>query len=240
VLYHIAVCDDDELFTEKFKNQLLQAVPGLNVQVSVHIFHDTVSLMEELLNGICFDLIFLDIYIKNENGYEFARQLRKRGITSDLIFITITSDYAVAGYEVSPLLYLIKPVTQEKLTQALTFFIQKHTPRHLSLRLSGELFSINISDILYLEVQGHTVSFYLISGKKLKSRLSLRSLASKLPSSLFVQSHQSYIVNLDHIESITRYHLMLSNKQILPISQSRYLELQKQFLNYSSHQKIWV
>ncbi len=240
MLYHIAVCDDDELFTEKFKDQLLQAIPELNVQACVHIFHDTDSLMEELSKGICFDLIFLDIYIKNENGYEFARHLRKRGITSDLIFITVTSEYAVAGYEVSPLLYLIKPVTQEKLKQALTFFIQKNVPRHLSLRLGGELLSINLSEILYLEVQGHTVSFHLISGKKLKHRLSLRSLAGKLPSSLFVRSHQSYIVNLDHIESIARYHLTLSNKQVLPVSQSRYLDLQKQFLNYSSHQKIWV
>ena len=113
-------------------------------------------------------------------------------------------------------------------------------PSQVLLNLSGEILSLNIADILYCEVYGHMTCLHLASGETRELRCSLNKLAQQLPSSVFARSHQSYLINMEHIDSITRYELTLSTGKILPISQSRYLELQNSFLLYASQQKIRI
>ena len=135
--------------------------------------------------------------------------MRKENIPIDIVFITVTQDYAIAGYDVAPILYLVKPVEDTQLQYALDIFLKRHMPSHVLLNLSGEI-------------------------------LSLKILFHQLPSSVFARSHQSYLINMEHIDSIARYKLTLSTGQALPISQSRYLELQNSFLLYAGRQKIWI
>lgn len=185
-------------------------------------------------------MIFLDILLDKENGYAFAKQLRKENMPIDIVFITVTQDYAVAGYDVSPILYLVKPIKDTQLAYAFELFLKRHVPRQILLNLSGEILSISIADILYCEVYGHKTFLHLYSGEIKGLRYSLNNLEQQLPSSVFARSHQSYLINMEHINSIARYKLTLSTGQTLPISQSRYMELQNSFLLYASQQKIRI
>lgn len=239
-MYHIAVCDDDRRFMDEFTQKLNKVLSSKNIDAEIEKFYDPASFLERVDQGTPFDLIFLDIFLGKENGYQFAKSLRNEDIQTDIIFITTTEDYAVMGYDVSPLLYLVKPIKDEQLVYACDIFLKKHRPTRILLNLSGETFSLNIADLLYCEVFGHRVSLHLASGSAKEIRYSMNKLEKLLPADLFIRSHQSYLVNMAHISSIIRYELTLSTGQTLPISQSRYMNLQNSFLLYASHQKIRI
>lgn len=240
VLYRIAICDDDRRFTGEFHKKINKALASENIDAETEEFYDTASFLGRINKGIVFDLIFLDILLDNENGYSFAKQIRKENIPIDIVFITVTQDYAVAGYDVAPILYLVKPIEDTQLKYAFELFLKRHMPSQVLLNLSGEALSLNIADILYCEVYGHKTCIHLASGEIRELRCSLNKLEHQLPSSSFARSHQSYLVNMEYIDSITRYELTLSTGLPLPISQSRYLELQNSFLLYASKQKIRI
>lgn len=237
-MYRIAICDNDKIFSAELHKQVEKSLSFQDLDAQIHEFYNTASFLESMDQGNHYDLIFLDILLDGENGYSFAKQLRNEDIKIDIIFITTTEDYAIAGYEVSPLLYLVKPVTDAQITYALEIFIKKHIPQQILLNLSGGLVSIKLNEILYCEVYGHKTYVHLISGETKELRFSLQKLEDQLPASVFARSHQSYLVNMEHINRISRYKLTLSNGQTIPISQAKYLNLQNKFIAYSSQQKI--
>lgn len=239
-MYRIAICDDNRRFMDEFLPRLDKALSSKSMDAKIEKFDNTASFLKRINQGVLFDLVFLDIYLGKENGYQFAKQLRNREIQMDIIFITTTEDYAVMGYDVSPLLYLVKPVKDTQIEYACDIFLKKNRPSQLILNLSGETFSLNITDLIYCEVCGHKVSLHLSSGAVKEIRYSLYDLEKQLPGSLFARSHQSYLINMSHISSITRYELTLDTGAKLPISQSRYMELQNRFILYASHQKIRI
>jgi DNA-binding LytR/AlgR family response regulator len=239
-LYYIAILDNDSQVRTSLREKCSKLLTARNIDAQVEAFSDTASFLARSREGIPFSLLFLDILLDAENGYLFAKELRRLDQTIDLVFITTTEDYAVTGYDVAPLLYLLKPLGDEQLSYAFDLFFKKHAPARLLLNVSGEIFPLNIHDILYCEVYGHTLSVHLSDGSIRELRYSINRLEQQLPENLFVRSHQSYLVNMSHIERIVRYELTLSNGQKLPISQSRYMELQNRFLQYCSYQKIRV
>lgn len=239
-MYYIAICDDDAVFAQTFHEKLAAVLSSKSIDAEIEVFHSTAAFLHQAESGQPFDLIFLDIYLGAENGYYFAKKLRGEHIDVDIVFITTTQDYAVAGYDVSPILYLVKPIQTEQLAYAIELFLKKHRPKQIILNLSGETISLNIADILYIEVYGHTTCLHLVSGESRKLRLPLNKLEQQLPSSVFIRSHQSYLVNMGHILSITRYQLTLSTGLNLPISQSKYLNLQNSFILHMKQQKLWL
>lgn len=237
-MYRIAICDDDRAFASRLHQTIEELLTAQGIQARIEEFYDSSSLLCRLNQEEACDLVFLDILLGGDNGYLFAKRLRRERLSLDIVFITTTTEYAVAGYDASPLLYLVKPVSSDQIEYALHIFLEKRRPRQILLKLPGQVLSIPVSDILYCEVYGHTTSLHLSSGKIMELRYSLNKLEDQLPPALFVRSHQSYLVNMEHIDAIARYQLTLSSGQTLPISQSKYLSLQNSFLNYASRQKL--
>lgn len=239
-MYYIAICDDDADFARAFHKKLAAVLSSKKIDAEIEVFNSTDAFLRRTEGGQPFDLIFLDIYLGAENGYYFAKKLRGERMDVDIVFITTTQDYAVAGYDVSPILYLVKPIQDDQLAYAIELFLKKRQPKQLILNLSGETISLNIADILYIEVYGHTTCLHLVSGESRELRIPLNKLEQQLPSSVFIRSHQSYLVNMGHILGIARYQLTLSTGLTLPISQSKYLNLQNSFILHIKQQKLWL
>jgi len=239
-VYYIAICDDDTSFTAAFNKRLSSVLASKNIAAEIEDFPDTASFLRRLESGRTFYLIFLDIYLGGENGYFFAKQLRREAVGVDIVFITTTESYAVAGYDVSPILYLVKPFQDDQIAYALDIFLKKHQPSQILLDLTGEFLSLDAAHILYIEVYGHKSCLHMASGENRELRIPLNRLEQQLPSSAFVRSHQSYLVNMGYIQSVARYQLTLSNGLTLPISQSKYLNLQNSFILYVKQQKLWL
>lgn len=113
-MYRIAICDDDRRFTDKFHKKVTETLASKNIDAEIEAFYDTASFLKRINNRIIFALIFLDILLDNENGYSFAKQMHKENIPIDIVFITVTQDYAAAGYDVAPILYTNKMSDNKK------------------------------------------------------------------------------------------------------------------------------
>ena len=77
-MYRIAICDDDRCFSDEFHKKVNKTLASKNIDAETEAFYDTASFLEKINNGIIFDLIFLDILLDHENGYSFAKQMRKK------------------------------------------------------------------------------------------------------------------------------------------------------------------
>lgn len=233
-MYEIALCDDDTAFSASFKKLLSDTLDSKGISCHLTLFTDIASLRYAMENGQGYDLIFLDILFETEQGIRFAKFLRERKWNTDIIFVTGTSEYAVDGYEVSPLHYLLKPVDPEKLSAALERFLQKNTFPGLCFTTPKGLLHIKISDIVYFEIYGHEITIHRADGAKETCTGTLKDLEELLPPMTFVRPHRSYLVNFDHISEIVRYQMRLSSGDTIPISKNLYLKIQRSFIDYAS------
>jgi two-component system response regulator LytT len=181
------------------------------------------------------DLIFLDIQMPNLNGMELARVLDSRGGNKPrIIFTTAYNQFAIEGYRVDALDYLLKPFNYEEFlhasNKALGYFelvnrsINPATAvaaepaeeeEYLFLKIEYQLVRIALNEILYIEGLKDYVKIYLQDKEKpLLSLTSLKALEEKLPSKRFMRVHRSFIVSLNKINSITRNALQIGKVNI--------------------------
>jgi len=172
------------------------------------------------------DLLFLDIQMPGLSGIQFIQGLSK---TPPLvIFITAYEKYAIDGYNLDVVDYLLKPVSFERFFKAANKAQEKFATRSLSttkafdyLFVSSEynLVRIDFNDIAYIEGLRDYVKIYLLSAPRpVITRLSMISLEEKLPANIFVRVHKSFIVSLNKIISIRKGRISILKAQI-PISE---------------------
>lgn len=183
------------------------------------------------------DIVFLDIQIPQLNGIEFARIIPA---DTRIIFTTAYSDYAVEGFRVNALDYLLKPVSYEEFLaaagRALAWYEMKHQSdssklqsqvsspekagEYIIVKSEYKLVQVRIADILYIEGLKDYVKIYVEgSEKSIMTLLSMKALEQTLPSDLFMRVHRSYIVNLSRIKVIERNRIIFGRTQI-PVSES--------------------
>ena len=203
------------------------------------------------------DLIFLDIQMPNLNGIELARVLDARGVNKPrIIFTTAYNQFALEGYKVDALDYLLKPFNYEEFlhaaNKALAYaellnksnttqtvpvvqapvqaITEKAEDDYLFIKVEYQLVRIALTDILYLESLKDYVKIYLKNTEKAILTLgSLKALEEKLPAKRFMRVHRSYIVSLDKINSITRNAMQIGKINITVGDQ--YKESFSQFVN---------
>ena len=192
-------------------------------------------------------LLFLDIKMPDLSGLELARALQ--GGEQRVIFTTAFNHYALEGFRVDALDYLLKPFNYEEFLRAAlkarAFFSPKAglaaspaapapTPLpaedHLYLKVEYNLVRVAFGDILYVEGLKDYVKVHLAgAARPLLSLTSLRNMEEKLPAGKFMRIHRSYIVGLDHVAAVGRGTLQV-RQEILPVSDS-YREVVDQFFS---------
>jgi two-component system, LytTR family, response regulator LytT len=200
------------------------------------------------------DLLFLDIQMPDLNGIELARVLDNSKINKPrIIFTTAYNQFALEGYKVDALDYLLKPFNYEEFlhaaSKALAYaeLVEKsNSPaspvaaaappeeriedEYLFLKVEYQLVRIALNDILYIEGLKDYVKVWLKSAEKpILSLTSLKSLEEKLPAKKFMRVHRSFIVSLDKINSISRNALQIGKVNITVGDQ--YKEAFSQFLS---------
>ncbi|CAG5073327.1 Transcriptional regulatory protein YpdB [Dyadobacter sp. CECT 9623] len=191
------------------------------------------------------DVIFLDIQMPDLTGIELARVIEKAGGRAPrIIFTTAFNQYALDGFRVDALDYLLKPFNYEEFlraaskAQAYAELLQKASSagsvetkdEYLFLKVEYQLVRIAYDDILYTEGLKDYVKVHLKSDPKpILSLTSLKALEEKLPSSKFMRVHRSFIVNLDKISAVTKNTIQIGTITI-PVS-DQYKENFNQFLS---------
>ncbi len=183
----------------------------------------------ELLSNHSIDLMFLDINMPKMNGISFLRSTDKLPIT---IITTAYAEYAVEGFELNALDYLVKPISFERLLKAADKARNYHSMVQLDTQMSlpgddyffvkcdGKIEKIMYDELLCAEAMMNYV-FLHTTTRKLVVYLTIKGLMEQLPSHLFIKVHKSYIVNMTKIKTIHDSQVLIGNTEI-PISQSLY------------------
>lgn len=231
-IYRIALCDDDAVFTQRFQTLLAEVMDSLAISYELCIHLSADALARALESKQSFRLIFLDIFLGEKNGVAFARRLREEGHQTDLVFITVSRDFAVEGYDVFPLSYLLKPVTRDKLEKVVRRALA-HAPNRLVFPTKRGLIAAALDDILYAEIYDRTIYLHKTDGSKDTFTGTLSDLENELPPLHFVRCHKSYLVNMAHISRIVRYAITLTGNIKIPIGKNRYNEVQDSFIDFA-------
>lgn len=221
----IAVCDDcmeDALSLKNFMESH-----------EVSVYSDADSLLADIENKmIRYDLYLLDIFMEDSmNGIELAERLRKVQEEAVICFISTSDDFYREAYDLYAVQYLIKPVQEESLKKLLRK-VQKNFARDSEKTLIyswwGKNGAIPYRKVRYISSRGHTLSIYCTDGKIQESTGKLSELALQVCGNTFMRCHQSFLVNMYHVDSLRGMELMVAGEQI-PISRRYYAEVKKRY-----------
>lgn len=181
------------------------------------------------------DLLFLDINMPAMSGIDFYKSISKAAM---VIFTTAYAEYAVEGFNLSAVDYLLKPFTFERFQQgaqkALDYsqFIKKPEPEtvveYLYIKADYSTYKIAVSDILFIEGLDDYLKIHLENAKPIVARMTMKSMTEKLPSRDFIRVHRSFIVPLRRIENVRNKVITLGGDEI-PIGSSYETEFFKRF-----------
>ncbi len=235
-IYHIAICDDDPIFLENIEQLTKSILSEKNLPCGVTCFHDSIHFLDEVIrNPKNYQLILLDILMRNLDGIKTAERIRQEKLDIPIVFISSTADFALQGYEVQAHRYLIKPIKKEKLQDAILSSLRLKNEEKMILLKSGTTYKkVAFSDIPYLEIKGHVLKVYLQNSSVIPVSIKMSEAESRFPQNYFYRCHQSYMVNLAFIENISRYQITLIDGTTIPVSKSRYIETRQRLLDFLS------
>ncbi len=166
------------------------------------------------------DVLFLDIQMPSANGIEFYKSLSTSVM---VIFTTAYSQYAIDGFNVNAIDYLLKPYTYARFLQAVAkaqqLFLQQHSsslqaPRFLLIRADYSLVKVMLDSILYVEGLDDYLKIHVSDCKPVVVRMTMKAMLEKLPADKFARVHRSFIVAIDKIESIRNKMINICEQQI--------------------------
>lgn len=175
------------------------------------------------INKFPVDLLFLDIQMPQNTGIDFYKNLNKDLL---VIFTTAYDTYAVEGFNVNAIDYILKPIAFSRFETAVEKAVQQYKYKtntsqqdHLLIRADYKLNKIDFNDILYIEGLDDYIQIYLVNKPKIVARMSMKSIMEKLPEKYFLRIHRSYIVSIPRISAIQNKQIELENK-IFPIGET--------------------
>lgn len=186
------------------------------------------------------DLLFLDIELDHETGFEIAGRMKTEYPDVMIVFLTGHSSYAIDGYDFSPVNFLVKPINTQKLAQTLVEVRRRiscadsiRKSARIMLRLKNGLEVIQVEDIRYFERRNRKIYMVCRTGEQSVGGYTMQELETMLEPYGFYCCHQSFLVALRHISGLkdTRRQLYEANvydcKETVPVSRHRYNELVK-------------
>ena len=172
------------------------------------------------LNNYPVDLLFLDINMPAKNGIDFYKLLKNNPM---VIFTTAYSEYAVEGFNVNAVDYLLKPFSEErffiaidKVSKRLNLKNDLSQETHLTIRADYKLNRIPFDDIVLIEGLDDYVQIHLTNKTKIVARLSMKLILEKLPEKLFLRVHRSYIIPINKAKSIHNKTILIQDF-VIPI-----------------------
>ena len=208
------VITDDEPFARKGLQGYVEKTDFLDLK---GMCEDAVEL-SNLLQQQPVDLLFLDIQMPYMNGIEFLKAIPH---PPKVIFTTAFEKYAIQGFDLDVMDYLLKPISYDRFLKAAwkarDFFSSRKEPPpnvpYVFVKSNGKLEKINFSDILFIKGMENYVTIHL-TDKKVVTHITIKSFFEKLPAGQFIQTHKSYIVAIGKVDSVEGNILHIGENQV--------------------------
>lgn len=221
-IYRVAVVEDEDICLDALTSMLERYGKERDVHIEVSAFRSIETFLLDYKS--LYDLVLMDIKLPGMNGMDGARKLRQIDSVVTLIFITSMAQFAVNGYEVSALDYLIKPVSYSnfsiKLDRAVGIISSRENKR-IVVYGKEEVNSMNVHDIVYVEVRGHHLIFHKTDGNEVDVCGSLSELSENLRESGFSRCNSCYLVNMKYVSKINSLTITVMDGTEIQISRRK-------------------
>lgn len=193
------------------------------------------ALSIDFKNDFDFDIAFIEINSQLFPGIEIAKRIRESGnIKTEIVFISDDDSFALFGYKLRVFDYLIKPMPVKTIAETLDryfCYFESDTASCFSFKISGVIQKVRLDDVYYFTSSGRKC---IIVNKNSDGEFysKLDEVETQLNSDDFIRVHQSYIVNIRYIKSLTKDGLTMSNGLFVPVSQRRYGDVKSKFMKY--------
>lgn len=211
----IAVCDDSSLDRELIVALLHQYFVDRPISHEMIQYENGTDLLHDVEDGMWFDIVFLDIYMKDLLGIDVAHQLRGMGYQGHIVFLTATADFAVDGYEVEAMGYLLKPHSYEKLSQVMDRATREMTVNFYPVKHHSKVIKVSYHEILYIESSNSKCILHCCNGQSYVIYKKLSEIEQELNDERFLRCHQSYLVNMDYIHKMDRQFTLVTGDIVL-------------------------
>jgi DNA-binding LytR/AlgR family response regulator len=180
------------------------------------------------------DVIFLDIQMPTISGLQFFRNIKKNIL---VIFTTAFGEFAVEGFNVNAVDYILKPFSEERFNQAVQKAVKLHDlqenskviePNFIQVKSAYSVVNINLNEVILIEGLDDYIKIHLPNKKFVVTRITMKKMTENLEGQPFVRVHRSFIVPTLKIESVRNKHIYIDNF-VLPIGASYEDEFNKQF-----------
>ncbi len=214
---------DDETIAQEIIASHLSKIPNIEKTESCSSAIEGFNYLRN--NNV--DLVFLDINMPEVSGISFAKSISK---DIKIIFTTAYRDYAVEGFELQAVDYLLKPISFERLLKAMNNYFDIYGEmasnstktssinEFMFVRSDRRMIKVNFKSIIYIESYSDYIKIHL-DNETIVTRETISAVEAKLPNSKFIRIHRSFIISLGNISSFTNEEITI-NKKSLPISRS--------------------
>lgn len=201
-MIRIAIVEDEEYYVNQLTGYLEEYRKSEGEDFDITVYRDGDAITAEYKAQ--FDIILMDIQMKFVDGMTAAEEIRRMDAEVVIIFITNMTQYAIRGYEVDALDYILKPVAyfafSQKLKRAVSR-IKRRNSAYITLAVKGGIIRVNVADIYYVESAGHNLVYHTGSSSHLTSG-TMKSAEEQLSGYGFSRGNTCYLINLAHVDGI--------------------------------------
>lgn len=221
-MYQIAVCDPEVECLNENHNMTRSILSELHVPHMIESYQRPETLLEVLsLNRRRYHLLLLGIRFSGMDGISLARNLRKMGVQSSIIFITAYEQHVFEGYAVGALQYFLKPVKPEVIKEAIIYDLRHNRVRDELLYLKNrEWYVVPSSQLVYVESQYRYVILYMRDGSTREFYGKLKAVEEQTPPGQFFQCHKSYLANLHYVIKANSRSVLMETGATIPVSRT--------------------
>ena len=219
-MYRIGICDDDKELCSGLEEQIYKIAGELSVKVELEVWYSGEGILNDLRNGTQLDLIFLDIELVRKNGILVGKYIRNEmeDMQTHIVYISSKQNYAMQLFKVQPLDFLIKPISDEQLKEALVRSMKQKQSLKICFEYQkgSSIFRIPTKDIAYFMSMDKKIRIVTKDGEE-EFYGKLKNILEELPAD-FMMIHQSYIINQFYVSEYFYDSVKMSDGTVLSIS----------------------
>ena len=232
-MLEIAIVEDEESYKNTLCEYLRKYETETEEEIHISVFTDGDEIVENY--AAKFDIILMDIEMQFRNGMEAAHKIRESDTSVIIIFITNMAQYAIQGYEVDALDYVLKPISYFAFSQRIKRAVgrmKRREEHYINIVSKNGVNKVAVSEIGWIESEGHRLTYHAKDQVYESTLHSMKEIEKQLEDYNFYRCNKGYLVNLAHVKAIRDGWAILTNGQVM-ISRAKKSDFQKALTTYA-------
>lgn len=224
------ICDDEKQYRNIIRKNLEDVLKGYEISYEIYEYSSGEEILLNYPKNI--DILILDIQMKEISGMDTARKIREYDSNVEIIFMTSFSEFMQDGYEVNAYRYLLKPIDSDQFSKYLNDCINdiiNSNKNYLTLNIKNSIDRIKVDSIIFVETQRPDLVIHT-KDTIYNTKMSMRKMENLLKEKNFFRCHNSFLINLNKVESLNGENITLNNIKI-PVSKHRIKNLKLAITN---------